>query len=144
MSAPARPWALVAAAALAFCQSWLWFRGTFVIPSIVLLVVAATLLVSAFRPKSRVATLVSRVWAPPRRPGESPRAYRIRIAIFWLIAAGIAYLLLRLVPAQEQSADGELREMYFSFPLLLMLFLSLIMALQALLTAVFGRHDTPN
>src|SRR5207302_475137 len=112
MSAPARPWALVAAAALAFCQSWLWFRGAFLTPSVVLLLVAATLLISAFWPKSRVATLVSRVWAPPRRAGESRRVYRLRIAIIWLIAAGIAYLLLRFVPAQEQSAEGELREMY--------------------------------
>ena len=70
MSAPARPWALVAAAALAVFQAWFWFRGAFFIASAVVLTVAATLLVTAFAPRSRIGAFVSHVWAPPRHLGS--------------------------------------------------------------------------
>jgi hypothetical protein len=144
MSAPARPWALVGAAVLAGFQAWAWFECGFFLISALVLLLAVPLLVTAFRPTSRVGAALMHVWGLPRRVGESNRGYRLRAAMLWISSAGIACLLLRLLIRRGQDHFLPISETFISVSLILVVFLSLIMALQALLRAFFGRDDTPN
>jgi len=142
----ARRWLLFAAALLAGFQAWLWLYQSWWVAGLASGLLALVLLAVAVRPSSRIGSVVTRVWNPPQRPGETERRYRFRIGLTWLLVAGIVPAAVWFIPPSEASPEGELRETYISIGSILFVVLSLLMSGQSFLRALLARPvaATPN
>jgi hypothetical protein len=135
-------WSLVAAALFATFQAWLWFSGSYPIAAVSALALAFALALTAAKPISGLARILTRIWAPAKRPGETERHYRLRIAVLWLLVAVAAYAVGYVIPPSESSLEGELRETYIFVGVASTIFVALMMSFQSALVAFFQGTDS--